>query len=112
MRPLRLAHLIDYFGHGLRIGEVHAEIMWRAASRAHGVDGGLGGLGSLQTGKFFFDESRSRALAAALDACEQVAFEVFFVGHETLEIWIVGIGLRHQIEQVEGASRCRSQVSV
>ena len=75
-----LAHLVDDFGDCLRIREVDAEIMWRAASRAHGVDGGLGGLGSLQTRKFLFDESRRRPFAAGLDAREQFAFEVFLVG--------------------------------
>ncbi len=46
----------------------------------------------------------------ALNACEQVAFEILFVVYESLEVGIVGIRLRHQIEQVERSAGCGCQI--
>ena len=88
-----LAHLVDHFGDGLSVREVDAEIMCRATCGAYRVDGGLRGVRSLQPGEFLFDERRSGALAAGLNACEQIAFQIFFVGYESFEIRIVRIGL-------------------
>ena len=67
-------------------------------------------LRSLQCCQLFFDQRRRGALAACLDACEQIALEAVLVGHEALEIGIVRIGLGHQIEQIERAPGGRRQI--
>ena len=64
----------------------------------------------LQGREFLFHQRRRRSLAACLNAGEQIALEAFFVAHEALEVGIVGIRLRHQIEQVEGAAGSGCQV--
>src|SRR5579871_2967618 len=69
-----LTHLVDDLGDCFRIRQVDTGIMWRAARRTHGIDGGLGSLCSLQAGEFFFDESWSGAFTASLYARKQVAF--------------------------------------
>ena len=105
-----LAHLVDDAGHAVRIGEVDAEVVRRAACRAHCVDGALRCLCPLQRRQFLFHQRRSGALAARFDALEQIALESVFVAHEASEVRIVGIGFRNQIQQVERAARCGSQV--
>ena len=64
----------------------------------------------LQRRQFFFHQCRRGSLAACLDAREQIALEAFLVGHEALEIGIVGIRLGHQIEQIEGAAGSGRQI--
>jgi hypothetical protein len=80
--------------------------MRSASSRTHSLDGTLGCLRPLQTSQFLFDKSGRGPFAAGLDARKQVAFEVFPIIHEALEIVIVGIGFRHEIEQIESAAGC------
>ena len=84
--------------------------MRRAAGRAHRVDGAPGGLRALQRGQFLFDQRRRGALAARLDAREQIALQAVLVADEALEVGIVRIGLRHQIEQVERAAGSGRQI--
>ena len=110
MRPLCCAHLLDDLGDTVRIGEVDAEVVRRAAGGLHRVDRGLGGLRPLQRRQFFFHQRRRGPLAARLDAREQIALQAFFVADEALEVGIVRIGLRHQIEQIEGAAGCGRQI--
>ena len=64
----------------------------------------------LQGCQLFFYKSRRSALATCLDAREQITLEAVLVGHEALEIGILRIRLRDQIEQVERASRGRRQI--
>src|SRR5579862_2929454 len=104
--PVALAQLLNHLSNCLGIREVDAEIVRRSARGSNRIDGGLRGLCSFQRGRFFFDERWSSALAAGLDSSEQIAFEILLVSNEALEIRIGGIRLRHQVEQVEDASRC------
>ena len=97
-------------GHAVRVGEVDAEVVRRASRRAHGVDRTLRRLRPLQSRQFLFHQRRSGSLAARLDAREQIALEAFFVAHEALEVGIIRIRLRHQIEQVERAAGSGCQI--
>ena len=69
-----------------------------------------GSLRSLQGGQLLFDQRRRGALAARLDAREQIALQAVFVGHEALEVGIRRIRLGHQIEQVERAAGSGRQI--
>ena len=67
-------------------------------------------LRAFQRCQFLFHQRRRGPLAARLDAREQIALQTVFVGGEALEVGVVGIGLGHQIEQIEGAAGSGRQV--
>ena len=82
--PAALADLVDDLGDRVRIGEVDAEVVRRAAGGAHGVDRAARGMRPLERRQFLFDQRRSGALAARLDAREQIALQAVLVGDEAL----------------------------
>ena len=105
-----LPDLIDDFSYAGGVGEVDTEVVRRSASRADGIDRTKCSVSTLQCGQFFFDQRGSGAFATCLHAREQLALEVVFVADKPGEIRIIRVGLGHQIEQVKGAARSRSQV--
>ena len=108
--PAALAHLLDDFGDASAIGEVDAEVVRRSAGGPHCVDGASRSLRALQRRQFLFHQRRSGSFAACLNAGEQIALQSFLVGDEALRSGLFGIGLRHQVEQIERAAGCRGQV--
>jgi hypothetical protein len=84
--------------------------MRRTAGGSHRLDRTVCRLRSLQRRQLFFHQGRRGALAARLDACEQITLKAVLVGREALEIGILRIRLGHQIEQVERASGGRRQI--
>ena len=63
-----------------------------------------------ERGQFLLDQRRRGALAARLHAREQVALQAVLVGDEALEVGIVRVGLRREVEQVERAAGGRREV--
>ncbi len=57
-----------------------------------------------------FHQRGRGALAARLHAGEEIALEAVLVGNEAAQIVIGGVGLRYDVQQVEGAARGRRQV--
>ena len=103
--PAALPHLLDDFAHGVRVSQVNAEIMRCTAGSSYGCDRVVCCLRSLQGRQFLFNQSRGGALAAGLNAREQVTLETVLVGDKALEIGILRVRLGHEIEQVECAAR-------
>ena len=56
------------------------------------------------------DQLRRRALAAVLDALGEIALELVAIGGKALQVGIVGIRLRHEVEEMERAARRGRQV--
>ena len=105
-----LAYLADDSGDCARVREVDAEIVSRAASRAHRVNRALGSLRALQSRQFFFNQRGSSPFAARLHARKQFTLESFFITDKALEVGILGIGLRHKVEQIECPARSGCEI--
>ncbi len=110
IRPLRRRTSATAFATASRIREVDAVIVRRAAGRAHGLNGAERRVRAFERGHLLFHQRGSGALAARLNAGEEVAPEAVLIGDEPAQIGVGGVGLGHDVQQVEGAAGGRRQV--
>ena len=82
-----------------------------AAGRADRLHRGQGGLEPLVAGELTLDQHRGRPLPGRLEPLADRRLEAVPVGHERGQVRVGRIGLRREVQQVEGAAAGAGQVS-
>ena len=85
------------------VGEVHLMPVRAAARFANRLDRVERGASALDPRQLALDELRGRTLAALPDPLGELALQPVAIGREASQVGVGGIGLGHEVEQVEGA---------
>ena len=94
----------------VRVGEVAPGASGPCRRPPHRLDRVLGRAGALDARRARARRASAWPLAALPDALGQLALEAVAVGDEAVEVRVAGIGLGHEVEQVEGAARRAREV--
>src|SRR5579863_4059334 len=103
------ADFCDNSSHSCGVGQVDAEVVRLTSRSLHRANRSQRRVRALQRSQLTFDECRSGAFAARLDAGKEVTLQRLFVGGKLCQVGVLGIRLGNEIEQVERAACGRSQ---